>query len=219
MLMTSPDDSAQATLRRLVLDALEHFWWPLSPKDELEPYLRVLYGRTVTHGELDDLLNSEREAFARGVEHDVWLCLGLRPDQSADLNRWARSDWPMWVRIVDPDSEQIRSFWLLRQLYRAPVIPSAPGTEPLAALWSRLAAQLPAKEVEDLRRAVERDQGQQFDWTEDRYAIWAESADGLFDRMASTDRQRRQEIANRLASLDAKAQLFGVEGPTTRNSP
>jgi hypothetical protein len=211
MMRTPSDGSSRARLREHVLQALELFWAPLSPMNELGPYLTSLYGQAVTANEFEMLLNDEREAFSRGLQHDVWLCLGLRPDQTADPDRWARSDWPLWVRVVAPESEEIRIYWLLRQLYRAPVMPGPPGTQPLEELWTRLATRLPTEEVIGLRRAVEQDQGHEVDWTEDRYSIWAETAEGLFDRLATQDRQRRQQLADKF-SLDTYSQLFGVDG-------
>jgi hypothetical protein len=86
--------------------------------------------------------STERHAFDQAVAWPVWICLGLWPDGHGEPGWWARSDWPLWVQVVDPDGEQARRCWLLRQLYRAPVTPNDPAS-PLTRLWMRLAAHLP----------------------------------------------------------------------------
>jgi hypothetical protein len=139
----------------------------------------------------------------------VWICLGLWPDRRGEAGWWARSDWPLWVRVVDPDGEQARRCWLLRQLYRAPVIPRGPA-DSLTQLWVRLAAHLPAGAVAQLQDEVYPDQAGVAEWEQDRFSIWGEVADSQFDLLAAEDRRRRQWIAQRLASgLSPAAQLFG----------
>ena len=213
MMQVSSRQADQAGLRQAVLDALEDFWWPLAPATELGPYLEAVHRRPVTADAWDELLNDERRAFLRGEQRDPWLCLGIRPDLTGDPERWARSDWPLWVRVVGPDDARIRPYWLLRQLDRAPVMPGEPGTQSLTALWTRLAAQLPTHEVALLRSEVERDPRPGYDWQQDRFSIWAEVADELFGRLAEDDRREREAVARRLGRLDVADQLFGIEGP------
>jgi hypothetical protein len=104
--------------------------------------------------------------------------------------------------------EQARRCWLLRQLYRAPVIPNDPAS-PLTRLWVRRAAYLPAQAVAELREEPDPDPSGS-EWERDRYVAWAEVADSQFDLLADEDRRRRQWIAQRLAAdLSPTAQLFG----------
>jgi hypothetical protein len=119
----APTTSRQA-LRERVLDALEHFWCPLRADHELRPYLEGTRGEPVTAGALAGLLAAERQAFDQAIARPVWICVGLWPDGHGEPAWWVGSDWPLWVRVVDPDGEQARRCWLLRQLYRAPVIPA-----------------------------------------------------------------------------------------------
>jgi hypothetical protein len=205
----APTTSCQA-LRERVLDALEHFWCPLRADDELRPYLEGTWSEPVTAEALAGLLAAERQAFDQAMARPVWICVGLGPDGYGEPAWWARSDWPLWVRVVHPDGEQARRCWLLRQLYRAPVIPNDPAS-PLTRLWVRLAAHLPARAVAELRAEPD-PAGSGSGWELDRYAVWAETADSQFDLLADEDRRRRQRIAQRLAAdLSPTAQLFGRE--------
>jgi hypothetical protein len=199
------------TLRERILSALDHFWCPLRADDELRPYLEGVWRQPVAADDLARLMADERRAFDRGEPRPVWVCLGIWPEGRADPDRWARSDWPLWVRVVDPDGEQARRYWLLRQLYRAPVMPGDPRTDPLTDLWVRLAAHLPTSAVAWLRRETRHDQATEVDWEQDRFSIWAEVADWQFDLLADDDRQRREQIALRLASHSPAAQLFGSD--------
>ena len=208
--MTSPvSEPALEPLRSNVLEVLEHFWWPLSPTNELQPIIETWQASSIDPNALKRLLEAEKQAFTSGAERDVWVCLGIRPDLQGDPNRWARSDWPKWVRVIDPESERIRAYWLLRQLYRFWISPDNPRAERLRDLWSNLAEELPASEVRQLRRIVESHK-QNFDWAVDRFPTWAEVADELFGRAAEKDRVRRQAIAEELVGLDPRIQLFGV---------
>ena len=207
------------TLRERVLDALEHFWCPLRADEELRPYLEGTWGLPVTTDALVGLLAAERQAFDRAVARPVWICLGLWPDGHGEPGWWARSDWPLWVRVVDPDGEQARRCWLLRQLYRAPVVPDDPA-DPLTQLWVRLAAHLPARAVAQLRAAVAELRAETdpslagLGWEPDRFSIWGEVADSQFDLLADEDRGRRERIAERLAGgLSPTERLFGYDPP------
>jgi hypothetical protein len=101
--------------------------------------------------------------------------------------------------VVDPAGEHVRRYWLLRQLYRAPVTPGGPATEPLTDLWERPAGDLPAREVACVRRHVLEDLGRRVDWEQDRFSIWGEVADWQFELLAGEDRHRRERIAEQLA--------------------
>ena len=208
--MTSPvSEPALEPLRSHVLEVLEHFWWPLCPTNELKPIIETWQATSIDPHALQHLLEAEKQAFMSGAERDVWVCLGIRSDLHGDPNRWARSDWPLWIRIIDPESERIRAYWLLRQLYRFWISPDSPGAERLRNLWGRLAEELPASEVMQLRRTVE-SHNQDFNWAVDRFPTWAEVADELFGRAAEKDRERRHAIAGKLVGLDSRIQLYGV---------
>ena len=116
---------------------MEHFWCPLRAEDELLPYLEGTWGEPVTVEALAGLLAAERQAFDQAMARPVWICVGLGPDGHGEPGWWVRPDWPLWIRVVDPEGEQARRCWLLRQLYRAPVIPGDPAS-PLTRLWVRL---------------------------------------------------------------------------------
>jgi hypothetical protein len=192
------------------LCALEHFWCPLRV-DELRLYLEGAWGQPVTVDALAGLLTTERHAFDQAVARPVWICVGLWPDGHGAPGWWARSDWPLWVRVVDPHVEQARRCWLLRQLYRAPVLPSDPDN-PLTQLWVRLAAHLPAAAVAQLQDELHPNPAAGVDWEQERFSVWGEVADSQFDLLADEDRRRRQWIAQRLAAdLSPTAQLFGRE--------
>jgi hypothetical protein len=197
-------------LRERVWRALEHFWCPLRVDDELRPFLEGIWGQPVATDALAGLLAAERRAFDQAVARPVWICCGIFPDGHGEPGWWARSDWPLWVQVVDPDGEQARRCWLLRQLYRAPVIPSSDPASPLTQLWVRLATHLPAAAVAQLRDDLYPDPAAVADWEQDRFAVWGEVADSQFDLLAAEDRRRRQRIAQRLAAdLSPAAQLFG----------
>ena len=138
------------------MDALEHFWWPLRAEDELLPYLEGTWGEPVTVEALAGLLAAERQAFDQAMARPVWICVGLGPDGHGEPGWWVRPDWPLWIRVVDPEGEQARRCWLLRQLYRAPVIPGDPAS-PLTRLWVLLAAHLPVRAVAELRVELDPD--------------------------------------------------------------
>lgn len=198
------------TLRERVLRALEYFWCPLRVDEELRPYVEGVWGQPVTVDALAELLAAERDAFDQAMARPVWICCGIWPDGHGDQGWWVRSDWPLWTRVVDPDGEQTRCCWLLRQLYRAPVIPNDPAS-PLTRLWVRLAAHLPARVVAEFQAELDPDPAGSA-WEQHRFSIWGEVADSQFDLLADKDRRRRQWIAQRLAAdLRPAAQLFGRE--------
>jgi hypothetical protein len=152
----------------------------------------------------------ELRAFDAGVDREVWLCFGIRPDLRADRGWWARSDWPPWLRVVHPDSRLVREYWLIRQLRR--VLPSDAEVRPgsLTDLFIRKAKLLPAKEVERVRRGARRHHPD-YDWARDRFWIWGHIvAEDLFDRYAEEAERRDQQVADALVQLDRRAQLFGI---------
>jgi hypothetical protein len=205
-------------LRQRVMEALWHFLCPLHVEEELRPYLEGTWGEPVAADALVGLLAAQRRALEQAGAAAVRICLGILPDGHAEPSWWALPTWPLWVRIVDPDGQQARRYWLLRQLYRAPVIPTrsdAAGARALVALWERLAVHLPPQEVAQFREVVSReDPAVVSDWEQDRFAIWGEVADMQFDLVAAGDRRRRLEIAERLAAeLSPAAQLFGRDPP------
>lgn len=205
-------------LRQRVMEALWHFWCPLHVEEELRPYLEGTWGEPVAADALVGLLAAQRRALEQAGAAAVRICLGILPDGHAEPSWWALPTWPLWVRIVDPDGQQARRYWLLRQLYRAPVISTrsdAAGARALVALWERLAVHLPPQEVAQFREVVSReDPAVVSDWEQDRFAIWGEVADMQFDLVAAGDRRRRLEIAERLAAeLSPAAQLFGRDPP------
>jgi hypothetical protein len=216
--MSGAASSSGQQLRQQVVQALWHFWCPLRVEEELRPYLEGTSGEPVAADALARLLAAQWRAFEQAGASAVRICLGILPDGHAEPGWWALPTWPLWVRIVDPDGQQARRYWLLRQLYRAPVTPTrsvAAGARALVALWERLAAHLPPQEVAQFREVVSReDPAAVSDWEQDRYAIWGEVADMQFDLVAAGDRRRRLEIAERLAAeLSPAAQLFGRDPP------
>jgi hypothetical protein len=213
--MNGAPTARRKVLRDRVLDALEHFWCPLRAEDELLPYLEGTWGEPVAASALAGLLAAERQASDQAVAQPVWICLGLWPDGHGEPGWWVRSDWPLWIRVVDPDGEQARRCWLLRQLYRAPVIPNDPAS-PLTRLWVRLAAHLPARAVAELRAEPDPNAAGS-GWEQRRFSIWGEVADSQFGLLADEDRRRRQWIAQRLAAdLSPAAQLFGRDAASGR---
>lgn len=88
------------------MDALEHFWCPLRADDELLPYLEGTWGEPVTVEALAGLLAAERQAFDQAMARPVWICVGLGPMGMASRGWWVRPDWPLWIRVVDPEGEQ-----------------------------------------------------------------------------------------------------------------
>jgi hypothetical protein len=104
--MNGAPTAAGQTLREQVLGALEHFWCPLRMDDELRPYREGTWGQPVTLDALAGLLAAGRHAVDQAAVRPVWICRGLWPNGHGEPGRWARSDWPLWVRIVDPDGSR-----------------------------------------------------------------------------------------------------------------
>ena len=59
------------------------------------------WGQPVAADALARLLADERAASDRDGPQGVWVGLGICPDGRGDPERWVRSDWPLWVRVVD----------------------------------------------------------------------------------------------------------------------
>ena len=93
-------------LREWVLTALEEFWCPLRVNEELHPYLEGIRGEPVAGEALAGLLDTERRTFDQAKARPVWICLGIFPDGHAEPGWWVRSDWPLWVRVVNPDANR-----------------------------------------------------------------------------------------------------------------
>jgi hypothetical protein len=206
------DPLEQERLRQWVLEALEHFNCPVAPQEELRPFLEGVLRVPIPTTELELLIEAEQQSYEAGRQRPVWLCLGIRPDLTGDPGYWTRSDWPLWWRIVHPEGEQVRRYWLLRQLFRSPVQrtnPRRPFPEPLERLYLQLAEQLPDDEVEELRRDLQHDPEYDADWEQDRWEVWCAIAERLFDDLADEDRQRREQIAATLGQSDTSTQLWG----------
>jgi hypothetical protein len=208
-----------AQLRRRVLDALDLLWLPARPVEELGPLLETAHQHPVDSEALRQLLDQERADFAAGRRRPVWLCLGIGPDLRGDPDRWARSDWPLWVRVVhpDPQSQRCENAWAVRELFSAQAMvgdsPKRVPPSPLTKLLISRARQLPRQAVERhrrwVRRSAQRSPGWVYDWQVDRFVVWEEAARDVFDTEAEEHRRRCEKVAAQLAGLDLATQLFG----------
>jgi hypothetical protein len=88
--------------------------------------------------------------------------------------------------------------------------PRQPFPDPIARLYQQLAEQLPASKIVDLQRRLEQASDHDYDWERDRWEIWCAIAEELFDELADSDRQHRQQIAGKVAQLEVGAQLWGT---------
>jgi hypothetical protein len=208
-----PDLSSQRRLRQRVLDALDDLACPLDPEGELSPFLEGVFGEPVLHPALQLLLKEDRKAFDLGSREMVLLCPAIDADLEADPRRWTRSDWPLWSRIVHPDSEIVRSYWLIRELYRTPILLENLERPPasLASLIERLAKRLPSSRVAEVQQRLRDMPDNDYDWNRDRFYIWNTVAEELYDEMADEDRMRCEEVAARLIRHSLAAQLFGIQ--------
>ena len=102
-------------LRERVLIALEHFWCPLRRMRSCAPTwkasgLEGIWHEPVAADALAGLLAGERHAFDQAIARPVWLCCGLAPDGHGEGHGepgwWVRSEWPLWVRVVDPEGSR-----------------------------------------------------------------------------------------------------------------
>jgi hypothetical protein len=213
----SQDDLGQ--LRQRVLEALDLLWFPAHLIEELVPLLETAHHEPVDPAALRQLMDQERTDVAAGRPEAVWLCLGIGPDLRGDPDRWTRSDWPLWARIVHPhpQSQRCENAWAVRELCRAQAAvgdrPDRIPPSPLTQLLVRRARQLPRREVERhqrwLRQAARQPEGWDYDWRQDRFVVWEEAAREVFDTEADEHRQRCEDVAAQLVGLDLAAQLFG----------
>jgi hypothetical protein len=99
----APPASGQL-LRERVLAALEHFWCPAARGRRAAPYLEGIWHEPVATDALADLLATERQAFGQGAARpgvDLLWALARRARRARAGGRCR--DWPLWVRVVDPD--------------------------------------------------------------------------------------------------------------------
>jgi hypothetical protein len=204
--------SPQQRLRSIVLRALQELSCPLSPRQELRPYVATLHEQDVTQEEFEAPLRAERQAFVGGEQRPVWLCAGIGPNQRGLPDRWARSDWDLSRRVVHPQSEPARRAWLLRQLHGLLPVDQAGevAASPLTELYQRHARLLPQRAVERVRQRFRR-HDPDYTWAQHRFDSWQIVAEGLFDELAAADQRRCEEVAEQLADRDLKTQLFGID--------
>lgn len=204
--------SPQQRLRSIVLRALEELACPLSPPQELRPYIATLYNQDVTHEQFEALLGVERQAFDGGQQRPVWLCAGIGPDLRGLPDCWARSDWHLSPRVIHPESKLARRTWLVRQLYGLLPVDQAGqvAASPLTELYQRQARLLLPRAVERVRQRF-RSHNPDYTWARYRFDIWQIVAEDLFDELAAADQHRCEEVAEQLADRDLKTQLFGID--------
>lgn len=190
-------------LREIVLDLLGDANVPLNSL-LIANVLRPLQDRTIPSTRFGTLSNDEAKSFDSSRAKPVYLCHCLTHDQGQAVKRfWARSDWPLAVRIMGPVSGRLLflegAAWTIR-LARA-----VDRNEQAAAHPDNL-NYVAADQARDAGLHVQRGVFS--------YDDWLEAIAGLIKRHRPEDEKRQIEAAETLsARLSERDLLFGVRTP------
>lgn len=192
---TGVSRAARRPVRELLVESLEDLGWPAHAR-ELGLYATARYGRSIEPTRFGSLAADERASFVRGASRPVWLCHGLTHDRGEAIRRlWARSDWPLAMRIVAPTTGRVQHLRMTAKVCELAEKHEA-SPDKLHYLAADLARDLPGTEV---RRGT-------FDLDG-----WRATARDELARVEDEDRDRREAAAERLATKLGPAHLlFGA---------
>ena len=190
-------------LREIVLDVLDEAKAPLNSL-LIANMLRPLQDRAIPSTRFGTLSNDEAKSFNSSRAKPVYLCHCLTHDQGQAVKRfWARSDWPLTVRIMGPISGRLLflegAAWTIR-MARA-----VDRKEQTAANPDKL-NYLAADQARDAGLHVQRGVF--------AYDDWLDAIAGLIERHRAEDERTRIESAEALAArLSERDLLFGARAP------
>ncbi len=186
-------------LRAVVLDTLQDLGWPAYSRD-LALYCQARYGRKFAATRFGTLAADEEKAYLRPGRppRPLWMCFALTFDRHQPIKRLlARSDWPLFMRIVAPTTGRVQHLWMTRRLcdLALEVGENAADSDMLKIIAADHARDLLAVRF---RRG-------EFD-----LEGWREAADVQLAELLPEDERLRKESAERLAALPERVQLFGI---------
>lgn len=186
-------------VRDMVLNAIEDLGC-LAFSREVMLYAQARYGRQVPAARFGTLSKDEQAAYDSKRPRAVFLAHGLTSERFEPIKRlWARSDWPLWMRIVAPTTGRVQHLQMTVALCRIAISigESAADPEMLKILAADHARDVPGV-------AFKRGQFPLEDW--------CSRAQALLDQHEGPDRTKREEAALRFEQrgLPARAALFGA---------
>lgn len=190
-------------LREIVLDLLGDARAPLNSL-LIANVLRPLQDRTIPSTRFGTLSNDEAKSFDSSRAKPVYLCHCLTHDQGQAVKRfWARSDWPLKLRIIGPMSGRLLflegAAWTIR-------LARAAQRKELVAANPETLNYVAADQARDAGLHVQRGV---FPYDE-----WLKSIADLMERHRAEDERARSEAAETLATrLSERDLLFGARAP------
>jgi hypothetical protein len=206
-------------LREVVLAALNEFRCPCA-LEELQAYLGVFEGTTLSPADMEALLEQEQRRFLEGASGAMLCPVILRmPGFPAYPGLLSRSDWDLAERLVLTSSEATRQLWLLRRLCDLAIIALEERRE-AALLVQQIDRRsrfiLPAGILEARLQLGLDDRPEEASMTDalilrERLAVCGEVAEDAF--LLLDDSSVRQRATEELTQMPIAVRLFGGELP------
>lgn len=183
-------------VRVVVLDALEELGC-VAYSREVALYVKARYGQDIPLTRFGTLGTDEKKAFGSDRSRPVYLCHGLTPERFEAIKRlWARSDWPLWTRIVAPTTGRVQHLQMTVKLCELALeVTNAASPDSLKIIAADHARALPGI----------RFQRGQFDLEE-----WRKIASFELEKWRQQDEDLRHSYAETLKAYEEESQLFGV---------
>jgi hypothetical protein len=183
--------------RQTVLDVLDEFGC-LAFSREIMLYAQAKYGRVIPSTRFGTLSSDEQTAIKTGNPREVHLCHGLTSERFEAIKRlWARSDWPLWKRIVAPTTGRVQHLAITAKLCDLALANESPSDDPEMMKF------IAADHARDLP-GVKVTRGE-FD-----LCMWRDIATAELAKWAARDQELREAAAGRLSKHDELVQSFGV---------